>query len=319
MDKKDEKILAELVINSRTPFSRLGKKVGMSREVVTYRVNKLIKEKIITDFYPIINTEALGYFRNGCCIQLKDIDEVKERVFFSFLKEHHFVTYVGAIIGKWNVAFDILSKNREHLIKIIQEIINEAGKHIENYIVTNNSVQEEIYPTKVIGIVEKTKHFVKSKEIKLDETDKNVLALLSVNSRVDYIELSSKLHLTANAIKYRIKQLEDCKIIRGYTIFIDATKLGYEYYNLQIKLNSHFQEDILKSFFRNHPRIIYFYKYLGNENWDIDIGILAKNSHGLREIIMELRKEFGNIMRIQDVYSTFEVIKADITPAGIFI
>lgn len=68
MDKKDEKILIELIKNSRMSFKQLGKKVGLSREVVTYRVNKLIEEKIITDFHSIINIEKLGYSRNGCWI-----------------------------------------------------------------------------------------------------------------------------------------------------------------------------------------------------------------------------------------------------------
>ena len=50
MDKKDKKLLAELMINSRTPINQLAKKVGISREVATYRLNKLIKDKRILNF-----------------------------------------------------------------------------------------------------------------------------------------------------------------------------------------------------------------------------------------------------------------------------
>ena len=46
MDKKDQKILTELLINSRIPINHLAKKVGTSREVTTYRLNKLTKNKI---------------------------------------------------------------------------------------------------------------------------------------------------------------------------------------------------------------------------------------------------------------------------------
>lgn len=317
MDKKDEKIIAELITNSRIPLSQLGKKIGASREVVTYRINKLIEEKIITDFYPIINIGSLGYSRNGCLIQLKDIDEEKEKIFFSFLKKHPFVTYAGVVVGKWNVAFDILSRDRAHLIEVIKEITDEGGKYIETYFVTNNSAEEEIYPVKVMGLSEKNKSLAKLKQTNLDTTDKNLLDLFSVNSRMDYVSLSSELHLTSNAIKYRIKQLEKTGVIQGYTISVDVTKLGYEFYNMQIKLDTATQEDKLKEFLRRNPRVVYFYKYLGNENWDIDIGILAKNSRDLREVIMEFRKEVGGA-KIHDIYATLDIIKANVAPKGIF-
>ena len=53
-------------------------------------------------------------------------------------------------------------------------------------------------------------------------------------------------------------------------------KLGYEWYNLQLKLNE--DNTQLKEFLRQHKKIIYFYKYIGHENWDLDVGIVVKNS-----------------------------------------
>ena len=45
LDLKDKKILLELELNSRQSFSSIAKKVGLSKEVVNYRVNKLIKKE----------------------------------------------------------------------------------------------------------------------------------------------------------------------------------------------------------------------------------------------------------------------------------
>ena len=318
MDKKDEKILVELIKNSRISFNQLAKKVGVSREVATYRVTKLVEAKIITDFYPVITIEKLGYFRNGCWMQLKNIDEAEEDVFFSFLKEHPFITCAGIIVGKWNIAFDIISKDRAHLVRIIQEILNKAGRHIGSYIIANSSAEQEFYPTKIIGIAEKDETISSNKLIKLDQTDKHLLSLLSENSRADYVALSSKMNLSANAVKYRIKRLEAVGILEQYTIAVDTTQLGFEFYNLQIKLDQGAEEKHLKEFLRKHPKVVYFYKYLGNENWDLDIGILAKNSYDLRRIIMEFRKELWKTMIIHDIYSTVKILKANITPKGIF-
>jgi DNA-binding Lrp family transcriptional regulator len=145
-----------------------------------------------------------------------------------------------------------------------------------------------------------------------------LLELISINSRIDYVALSSKTNLSANAVKYRIKQLEKAGVIEGETISSDVTKLGYEFYNLQIKLEPSRNENKIKGFFRAHPKIIYFYSYFGHENWDIDIGIIARNSKELREIIMEFRNNLGRMMIIHDVYHTLEIVKANIASKGVF-
>ena len=94
MDEKDKKILTELTLNSRIPINRLAKKAGISREVAIYRLNKLIKEKIILEFYTIIDTEALGFSRYGCLIQLKGMSEEQEKKFIDYLVGHDFISYL---------------------------------------------------------------------------------------------------------------------------------------------------------------------------------------------------------------------------------
>jgi len=100
MDKKDERILIELTLNSRIPLNRLAKKVGISREVANYRLNRLIKEGIILGFYTTIDVEALGFERYGCFFQLKGVSKQKEENFIKYLKKNEFVTYISPVIGR---------------------------------------------------------------------------------------------------------------------------------------------------------------------------------------------------------------------------
>lgn len=317
MDKKDEKILMELTLNSRIPLNRLAKKVGISREVATYRLNKLIKEKIILGFYTIIDVEALGFSRYGCFFQLKGISHEKEKEFMNYLLKHEFVTYMGPAIGQWNVIFDIFARNNEHLKKIIQEIVNKIEKYIEKYSIISMGTALESFPIKILGSKREIE-YKKSKEIKLDKKDLEILKILSNNSRTEYKEISKKLNMTANAIKYRIKNLEKTGIIKGYTISIDKRKLEYEFYNLQLKVTENKKEKELRKFLKSNKHAIYLYKYLGNENWDLDIGLIVKNSSELRNFILELREDFGDIIKIHDLYVVVEETKGDYAPSGVF-
>lgn len=318
MDKKDKKILTELIINSRIPLNQLAKKVGISREVATYRVNKLIKDKMILSFYPIIDELALGFSRFTCFFQLKGISHENEKKFIKYLINHDFVTYIGPVIGKWNIVFDLLARDREHLEEIIKEITNQISNSIESYIIVPTSAEQESFPTKLLGVKKEIHYKESNKKIKIDKTDLRILNLMTNNSRVEYKEISSKLRLTGNAIKYRIKNLEKSGIIKGYTISLDMRKLGYELYNIQLKLTGNKKEPELKQFLRQNSKVIYFYKYLGHENWDLDIGIIVEDSLELRDFILDLREKFGDVLKIYDIYVIVEESKPNQAPKGVF-
>ena len=78
MDEKDKKILAELDKNSRIPINQLAKHVGVSKEVANYRLKRLVKDKVVFDFYAQLDFQQLGFSRYGCLIQLKNVNNKLE-------------------------------------------------------------------------------------------------------------------------------------------------------------------------------------------------------------------------------------------------
>jgi DNA-binding Lrp family transcriptional regulator len=59
LDLKDRKILYELDMDSRQSFRKIGKKVGLSKDIVTGRVKKLQESGIIKRFYAYYDTLQL--------------------------------------------------------------------------------------------------------------------------------------------------------------------------------------------------------------------------------------------------------------------
>ena len=51
IDLKDRKILYELDLNCRQSNTQIGKKVGLKRDVVSYRINRLQEEGVIKNFW----------------------------------------------------------------------------------------------------------------------------------------------------------------------------------------------------------------------------------------------------------------------------
>ena len=62
---------------------------------------------------------------------------------------------------------------------------------------------------------------------RLDDVDRNILALLQRDGRRSFAELGRQVGLSTPAVKRRVDRLEASGVIRGYTAVIDPAKLGY--------------------------------------------------------------------------------------------
>ncbi|EGP93554.1 Lrp/AsnC family transcriptional regulator [Nitrosarchaeum koreense] len=61
LDKNDERILKNLLVDARLSARQLGLKLGMSTVTILSRIKKLEKEKVIKGYTALIDHEKLGY------------------------------------------------------------------------------------------------------------------------------------------------------------------------------------------------------------------------------------------------------------------
>ncbi|MEK6982584.1 MAG: Lrp/AsnC family transcriptional regulator [Candidatus Micrarchaeota archaeon] len=57
--------------------------------------------------------------------------------------------------------------------------------------------------------------------MKIDDIDRKIISLLKINSRISNVELAKEVNLTEGAVRRRIEQLLNNKIIRNFTIDVD--------------------------------------------------------------------------------------------------
>jgi Lrp/AsnC family transcriptional regulator, regulator for asnA, asnC and gidA len=63
-------------------------------------------------------------------------------------------------------------------------------------------------------------------EITIDDLDKRIIEILQQDGRISFADLSRKLNTAEATIRFRVKRLEDHKIITHFTVVVDPTKLG---------------------------------------------------------------------------------------------
>jgi len=82
--------------------------------------------------------------------------------------------------------------------------------------------------------------------MKLDIKDKKILFELEKNARQNNSSIAKSVGLSKDAVGYRIKQLENGGIIRGYRLLVDVSKIGYTLYRIYLRLIDISQEDLEK-------------------------------------------------------------------------
>jgi len=293
LDKLDTRLLAELMKNSRTPVTQLAKKLKVSREVANYRLNNLIKNKIILNFVTEINIEKLGYAGAAVFINVK---ATKQKEFREFLDKCGFVSWVAEHSGVWNYGLSIIGRTNEELDKKFLVLYNKFKNDILNHRFTLHRKSTFFYEKYFSNVIDEKKEKQKGKikkantTHKADNKDKIILKELSKNSRIDSVELSKKIKLTAPAVANRIKQLEKAGFIQKYSIFLDITKLNMYQYSIFIINKNMEQKGKLLSYLKHHKKVSFIAEYIGDPF--MEFGIYVDNPYKLRDILQEIEESF---------------------------
>lgn len=128
---------------------------------------------------------------------------------------------------------------------------------------------------------------------KLDKKDRAILYQLDLNSRQSFNQIAKKVRLSREVVQYRIKQLEQKGIIRGYQTLIDVSKLGYLNCRFFIKFQKDTpdEENKIIEYYKNHPQFWWVDSIDGFR--DLGIACWVKNMYEFYEIKDDLIKRFG--------------------------
>jgi len=130
LDETDKKILKALSTNARISIIELVKKTGLTRDVINYRLKKLIKDKIIVQFRAYPNLKNLNINLYKIIFRTKNFNEDAEKQIKNYVKQHKKATQFLKLIGSWDLEIEFETENEDELYKIL----TEARKRFSNII-----------------------------------------------------------------------------------------------------------------------------------------------------------------------------------------
>ncbi|MFH1839833.1 MAG: winged helix-turn-helix transcriptional regulator [Nanoarchaeota archaeon] len=316
LDKKDLKILSEIDKNSRRTDSEIAKKVGLSKQVVNYRIQRFIDNKLITDFYTLVNVGKLGLNSYYVFLQLEKINKEQEK---TLLRKLGLLGYVGWLvggIGRWDVILLIYADSISTFDKLLTETINLCGEHVHEYAFTT-LIEAEHISYKFLDTSNNIYNVKQTEKIHindLDDIDKKILKVISQNARMSIVDISKKIKKPVNITNYHLKRLIKAKIIEGFKPKININKLGYQWHLLLLQLQN-LSEQRKKQFIefcKQNKKIYYITNTIGNYNVMLDLHV--KSSEEFKEVLLELKDKFSDIIKLYESMVIFDEYKIDYVP-----
>lgn len=316
LDEKDRKLIRILDKNSRTSNSEIAGTLGISKPLVAYRIERLLKEGLIERFYTIVNGVKLGYLYFRIYLKFQRISPNTEQKLMSKFIDSSFTTWVVKCRGSWDLVVSIYARDTEQFARTYLVITEEFQENIMTkkiVLVQNVSFSTRDYLGDSEGSVDSVYGGI-TENIPTDHTDHVILKELSKNSRIKLVDLVKKAGATVETIKSHIKKMEHNGIIRGHKVAFSYPKLMVSLYIISINLSnaSENARHKLQNYCKSHPNSVYLVNIIGDH--DVDLEVEVETQEQLDTFLRDLTNKFSEVIRNTESLQVVRQYKIDFYP-----
>jgi len=317
IDLKDKKILYYLDLDARLSFSQIGKKVGLPKSVVSYRVSNLKEKQIITNFYTLINSYKLGYelYRIHISYQYAS-PQIKREIIDYFVNYKNSCT-VHEVEGRFDLAVTIYVKDISEFHTFWIQTLSKYRDYFKDlifsiYFIESTFRYEFLFDKKIQGERKQYDLFKDKKIVSIDILDRQILEALTTNARLPTSDIARKLGSTAVTVNTRIKKLIKIGVIEGFRTSIDFTKIGYRWYKVDMVLRDYNKANQIISYLKTNPNFVGIDRGVGYV--DLEVEFYLKSVDQIYSIMNDLANKFPDSIRNYTYISVIKTHKYSLLP-----
>lgn len=133
LDEKDDKILKELVLDSRKSIVEIAEHTKLSIDIVRYRINQMEKQGIIKGYKCLLNPIKVGFVTCKALVFFKNITEEKKKEFIDYCKTLKNSVNIVTTFASWDLEIMFETPSYEYYFKIMDEVKNKFNDIIRLY------------------------------------------------------------------------------------------------------------------------------------------------------------------------------------------
>jgi DNA-binding Lrp family transcriptional regulator len=272
LDKKDRKILYHLDLNPRQSNSEIGKAVGLSKDVVNYRIKQLENNGVIRWYGTVGNIYKLGIIKIKVYFTLQNETLEKRKEIINYLCNYPTTEWVAEMSGRWDLTAGYLVRDIYEFNEALLDFLEKYSQYVNEKELT---ITLGVYHFKKDWLLFKErKKFPnvyqsgKKEGTKIDELDDFLLKILTNNAKLPLIKIAEITKQKPQTIKYRLTQLKKKGLITTSKVFMDFKKIGKLFYKSHVYLQNTTERRIksLISFCESCSDITYVIKNIGLGN-----------------------------------------------------
>ena len=301
IDKKSLEILYYLNVYSRMNLVDIGHKVHLKKNTISYKINRLIKQGIIKNFYTYIDAYRLGYisFRFYVSYQYTT-PEIEDKILSYFLSDEN-VWRLISVQGRYDLGVTLWVKDTNSFYSFWKKTMDEFGDYltdrtfsacIQSYDYPFSFLSMEQFNTNNRGILEMTG---RGKTVDIEDVDFKLLKIISNNARMSYTKIAKQLNVSPTMVSYRMKKLEERGVIQGYGTAMDVSKIDYGHYKVDIYLRDHRKRNEIINYLKSNPHLIHIGTSAGVS--DVEVEFVVKRIDEVFTIMTDIVKRFPNVIR----------------------
>ena len=319
LDIKDRKILRELDMNARMNIKALARRVGLSRQVVLYRLDKMRKNNLITAI-TTFDSAVVGKNWFRVVFQLQKITPKKKQEFINYFIHHQHTCWLGEVGGNWDFVLNLITDDQFAFNQEFEKILGDWGQFVKKYeILTYINVRDQARLYLLPEYQTETSEFFHAMkcnpELRLDGLDKKLIKLLTKDAWLSASELGNKLGVNYKTIQERMKRMEKTSLILGYRLSLRPRHIGFEKNMVFLGINSYDPKLEAQLYeFLKHPNVTFLVKHLGI--WRIGFECEFASMREFQDFLIELRTRFGDIISTYETFPIFHSHLINYFPDG---
>ena len=315
LDARDVKILAELDKNARQSNNQIGKKVRLSKEVVKYRIDKMIDAGVISRFHTVINYFRLGIMKFKLYLRLTNASKEKIEEIGQYFFKHKKTEWDVSCTGRWDMNIGFLVHNVNEFDDEVQKVMDKFSKYIQEKAVTTTLYL--VHNVRGFLGTERSEvvyHTSKDPKEKIDKLDEEIIKTITNNARMPTTEIAERLKTTPRTVQYRMRELEKKNVILAYKAHLNPKAMGRIFCKAIIYLANTNKErlDEFISYVSSIPDVVWPMKVMGT--WDFELDCEVENYDRFQDIILNIKERFPEIIKNHEFFIVSKEYKLDFYP-----
>jgi len=295
IDARDMKILQALSLEARASLTRLARRIGTSKQVLSYRLKQLERKKIIRGYHAIPNLAALGLVHYRVFLKYQGMTVEGEQVLIDRLKKQKGIAWLTLLEGDFDLEFVVWAKRLEDFSGIYEEILEEFGSSFqEKYF--SVATRLEYLSARFLNGEEKASILAigdQDGRHDPDELDRCILTGLNRDGRMSLASLARACRVPAAAVKARLNSMLEKKVIIGFGLKMNHNLIGFTYRKVFLKLNDHSQETQKKlwKYLRQQRNVVFILKTIGG--YDMEFEVMTASNEEFYNLMRDFRSRFA--------------------------